>query len=90
MQEFVQHLIDRTGISPDQANNVIHAIREFVNQKAPMMTGAVDKILGAEHQESGESTPAEGGGSSMFGGIENKLEEGLGGLTGKLGGFFGN
>jgi len=80
MQEFIQHLIDKTGISPDQANSVIHAIKEFVNQKAPMMSGAVDKLLDGD----AAGTPGD-----MTAGMQGKLEEGLGGLTGKLGGFFG-
>ena len=77
MQEFVQHRIDKTGISQEQANMVIHAIKGFVQQKAPMMNGAVDQLLGGEPQ-AGAEAPASG------------IQEGLGSITGKLGGFFGS
>lgn len=79
MQEFIQHLIDKTGISQEQANMVTSAIREFVNQKAPMMVGAVDQLLGtapAGDNATGESAA-------------NPAEDLLGGLKSKMGGFMG-
>lgn len=71
MQELVQHLIDRTGISEQQANMVISAIKEFVNHKAPGISGMVDQLLGASQTE-----------SSAAG---NPLQDGLGKLGGFFG-----
>jgi hypothetical protein len=80
MQEFIQHLIEKTGISDDQAHMVANAIREFVSKKAPMMSGAVDQILGAALNN--DSKPA---GDAPAANVADDL---LGGLKSKMGGFF--
>lgn len=80
MQEFIQHLIEKTGISDEQANMVANAIREFVSKKAPMMSGAVDQILGAALQN--DNNAANGASQA------NIADDLMGGLKSKLGGFF--
>ncbi len=80
MQEFIQHLIEKTGISDEQANMVANAIREFVSKKAPMMSGAVDQILGAALHN--DNNPANGATQA------NIADDLMGGLKSKLGGFF--
>ncbi len=79
MQEFIQHLIEKTGISDEQANMVANAIREFVSKKAPMMSGAVDQILGAALNNDKPAGDSQG---------SNVADDLLGGLKSKMGGFF--
>ena len=43
MQELINRLTEKAGISPDQATKSIEAIKDFVKEKFPMMAGAVDK-----------------------------------------------
>ena len=77
MHELVQQIIEKTGVSQEQANMAIGVIKQFVSQKAPMISGPLDQILGGETTQSGEHAT-------------NPLQDGLGAITGKLGGFFGS
>lgn len=52
MQELIDKLTERAGISPDQAHKAIHTIKDFIKEKFPMMAGAVDNFFPG-------STPAE-------------------------------
>ena len=79
MHDLIQQLIDKTGISQEQANSVIGVIKEFVHEKAPMISGTVNQLLDGEGMPGGVTD-----------GLKSKLEDGLGGLGGKLGGFFGS
>ena len=45
MQELIDQLKAKAGISDDQAIKAIEAIKEFVKEKFPMMAGAVDKLF---------------------------------------------
>ena len=46
MQELITRLTEKAGISADQATKVLDTIKEFVKDKFPMMSGAVDNLLG--------------------------------------------
>ena len=48
MQELITRLTEKAGISPEQASKAITAIKEFVKEKFPMMSGAVDNLLGED------------------------------------------
>jgi nucleoid DNA-binding protein len=45
MQELIDQLKDKAGITDEQAVKAIEAIKEFVKDKFPMMAGAVDKLF---------------------------------------------
>ena len=45
MQELITRLTEKAGISADQANKAIDTIKEFVKEKFPMMSGAVDNLF---------------------------------------------
>ena len=45
MQELINRLTDKAGITTDQATKAIEAIKDFVKEKFPMMSGAVDNLL---------------------------------------------
>ena len=79
MQELINLLTEKAGISADQASKVLDTVRDFVKDKFPMMAGAVDNLLG------GEAKPAEGGGtasegSSLLDEAKDKLSNLFGGL----------
>lgn len=65
MQELIQRLQEKTGITDEQAQKVIEAVKEFVKEKFPMLEGAVDSIF------SEGAKPA--GGDDVLGGLESKL-----------------
>jgi hypothetical protein len=48
MQELVQELISKAGLTTDQATKSIEVIKGFVKTKYPMLGGAVDQMMGAD------------------------------------------
>jgi hypothetical protein len=46
MQELVNQLKEKVGISEEQAVKAVEAVKDFVKEKFPMMAGAVDNLLG--------------------------------------------
>jgi hypothetical protein len=47
MQELIAQLVDKAGISADQASKVINVVKDFAKEKFPMLGGAVDNLFGA-------------------------------------------
>ena len=45
MQELVNQLKEKVGISEEQAVKAVEAVKDFVKEKFPMMAGAVDKLF---------------------------------------------
>ena len=45
MQELITRLTEKAGISADQASKTIDTIKEFVKEKFPMLSGAVDNMF---------------------------------------------
>jgi hypothetical protein len=45
MQELITQLTEKAGITPDQANKAIDTIKDFVKEKFPMLSGAVDNMF---------------------------------------------
>ena len=48
MQELINKLTEKAGISAEQAGKAIDTIKEFVKEKFPMMSGAVDNLFSAQ------------------------------------------
>lgn len=48
MQELINKLTERAGISHEQAAKVLDTVKDFVKEKFPMMSGAVDNLLGGD------------------------------------------
>lgn len=46
MQELINQLKEKAGITEDQATKALAAVKDFVKEKFPMMAGAVDNLLG--------------------------------------------
>ena len=45
MQELITRLTEKAGISAEQASKTIDTIKEFVKEKFPMLSGAVDNMF---------------------------------------------
>ena len=45
MQELIDRLVQQAGITPEQAQAVIEAVKDFVKEKFPMLEGAVDSVF---------------------------------------------
>jgi len=45
MQELINRLVEKAGISADQANKSLETIKDFVKEKFPMLGGAVDNMF---------------------------------------------
>jgi len=45
MQELINRLTEKAGISTEQAAKALETIKDFVKEKFPMMSGAVDNLL---------------------------------------------
>jgi hypothetical protein len=72
MQELIERLTAKAGISADQATKTIDTIKEFVKEKFPMLSGAVDNMFAPQAENSNPTAttptteaPAQGGGSMM-------------------------
>jgi hypothetical protein len=46
VSELIEKLKSQAGLSDDQANKVIDTIKEFVVDKYPMLSGAVNSMFG--------------------------------------------
>jgi hypothetical protein len=55
MQELIDRITSKVGISAAQAAQTLGVVKEFVKEKFPMVGGAVDNILGGDN---GEPQPA--------------------------------
>jgi hypothetical protein len=64
MQELIDRLTAKAGITPEQAQQAIEAVKEFVKEKFPMLEGAVESIFTAGSSQGGED---------LLGGLESKL-----------------
>jgi len=85
MQELIDNLVAKAGISPEQAEKAIQAVKDFVKEKFPMLEGAVENMFGKK--EAGEATAS--GESSGMSDLEAKAGEMFDSLKGKFGGVFG-
>lgn len=45
MQELINKVVEKTGISAAQATSAIDAVKDYVKEKFPMMAGAVDNLF---------------------------------------------
>ncbi len=45
MEELIEQLKTKAGLTDEQAQNAIETIKDFVKEKFPMMAGAVDQLF---------------------------------------------
>ena len=65
MQDLIESLKQKAGISDEQAEKVLETIKQYVVEKFPMMAGAVENLLPGK--TGGESSGSKAG--SGFGDI---------------------
>ena len=58
MQELINQLIEKAGITADQASKSINTIKDFVKEKFPMLGGAVDNMFASASAENITATAA--------------------------------
>jgi hypothetical protein len=73
MQELINNLIQKVGLTPDQAAKSIETIKDFVKEKFPMLEGAVENMFGSQSQDSGGSSDFMKTAESTVDGIKDKL-----------------
>jgi hypothetical protein len=73
MEQLIQQVVQRTGISEEQASTAIQTVLGFVKERLPAPLAAqVEGVVG--------------GGAGAAGGVAGKAGEMLGGLGGMFGG----
>ncbi len=78
MQELINRVTEKAGISAEQAAKAVDAIKDFVKEKFPMMAGAVDNLLG-----SAETTTAAAPANSTNDSMMDKISDVIPGETGQ-------
>lgn len=68
MQELIEQIVQKTGISADKAKEVLQTVSTFVQQKYPQLAGPLNSVLG-----SGGAGAQNQGGSNLVGDIGTKL-----------------
>jgi len=48
MQELIDKLKEKAGLTADQATNAIVIIKDYVKEKFPMLEGAVENMFGQQ------------------------------------------
>jgi hypothetical protein len=102
MQELIQKLMDKAGLSSDQAGKSVGVVKDFVKEKFPMLGDAVDKMLGSNEAPTASNAAAavtsepkkEEGmldkiSDVIPGQVGEKIEDFAKGIGDKLGGIFG-
>ena len=51
MQELINRLKENAGITDEQAAKALETIKDFVKEKFPMLSGAVDNMFGSAGKE---------------------------------------
>ena len=57
MQELIDRLTAKAGISAEQATKSIDTIKEFVKEKFPMLGGAVDNMFAPQAENTATAQP---------------------------------
>lgn len=66
MQELINKLTEKAGISAEQASKAIDTIKDFVKEKFPMMAGAVDNLFAESAPAAQTNTTTSATGSSSI------------------------
>ncbi|MBP6022821.1 hypothetical protein [Ferruginibacter sp.] len=57
MQELINRLTEKAGISAEQATKSLETIKDFVKEKFPMLGGAVDNMFAAAPETVAAAAP---------------------------------
>ena len=75
MQELITKITEKAGISAEQAAKAVDAIKDFVKEKFPMLSGAVDNMFA--------SAPATAEAPKTESSIMDKISDVIPGETGQ-------
>lgn len=67
MQELIEQIVQKTGISAEKAKEVLQTVSSFVQQKFPQFAGPLNSVLG------GNTAAPQNQGSNLAGDIGSKL-----------------
>jgi hypothetical protein len=102
MQELIQQLMDKAGLSSEQAGKSVTVVKDFVKAKFPMLGDGIDKMMGGDAPSANagvanaaSETKVESGGmldkisDVIPGQVGEKVEDFVKGAADKIGGLFG-
>lgn len=58
MQDLINRLVQKAGLTTEQATNSLHTIKDYVKEKFPMMAGAVDNLFASQGSPEANSAGA--------------------------------
>lgn len=77
MEELIQKVTEKTGISPDQAKDAIATVIDHLKDKLPFGLGEkIESFISSDGTPAAEGAAPEG----VFGELKDKLSGGLSGL----------
>lgn len=90
INELIQQLQQKAGLSSDQANTALQTIKQYVVEKFPMLAGAVDNIFpsGAAPVSNPESKAAATNAGANVGAAANQATPAAGGAAPQQEGSF--
>lgn len=50
MQELINKIVSKTGISTDQASQALDTVKDYIKEKFPMVAGAVDNLFSGKNE----------------------------------------
>jgi len=79
MQELIDQLAEKAGLTADQATKAIDTIKDYVKEKFPMLEGAIENLLGSNAQASSVNSGND---------VTERADEVFDGIKDKLSGLF--
>lgn len=70
MQNLINHLVNKTGITAEKAQEVLGEIGNYIKENFPMAGGMIDSFLGSTNTTSGSEPDAD---DHLVGGIGSKF-----------------
>jgi hypothetical protein len=83
MQELITKLTEKAGISAEQATKTIDTIKEFVKEKFPMLSGAVDNMFAGSADNAAAAAPAAEAPKAEEPGMLDKISDVIPGQAGE-------
>ena len=82
MQDLINQLVQKAGLTTEQATKSLHTIKDYVKEKFPMMAGAVDNLFSGQGAPS-SNTGATSAASTKESSILDKISDYIPGKTGE-------
>ncbi len=51
MKELISRLTEKAGLSEEQASNALSTMKDYLQEKFPMLEGMMDKLMGSDDEE---------------------------------------